>query len=190
MRLFQKAIMTPALHPVSLRPATQDDCSSLAALSIEVWLGTYLRNGINRIFSDYVLSTYTPDHFAHALHNPAERLIVSQNQDGIDGYIRIRHGRPRPAGGPSRTEISTLYIQPRHQGRHIGRLLLEAGLKTCRSEGWDAPWLAANAQNTRAIAFYLRHGFEPAGLTCFQVQDSQYPNDVLQYRGSWPPAET
>lgn len=190
MKLFQKATMTPALHAVSLRPATQDDCSSLAALSIEVWLGTYLRNGINRLFSDYVLSTYTPDHFAGALQNPAERLIVSQNQEGIDGCIRISHGRPSPAGAPSRTEISTLYVQPRHQRRRIGRHLLEAGLKICRSEGWDAPWLAANAQNTRAIAFYLRHGFEPAGQTFFQVQDSQYPNEVLQYRGSWPPAET
>ncbi|MFY0309013.1 GNAT family N-acetyltransferase [Leisingera sp. D0M16] len=182
--------MTPAFPAVSLRPATEDDCASLAALSIEVWLGTYLFNGINRVFSEYLLVTYTPGHFSKALQNPAEHLIVSQNQEGIDGYIRISHGRPSPAGGPSRTEISTLNVQPRHQGKSIGRDLLAAGLQTCRSKAWDAPWLAANPQNQRAIAFYLRHGFEPAGLTHFQIQDNRYPNEVLQYCGSWPPAET
>lgn len=184
------ASMTPALPAASLRPATEDDCASLAALSIEVWLGTYLRNGINRGFSEYVLGTYTPGHFIEALQDPAEHLIVSQNHEGIDGYIRISHGRPSPAYDPSRTEISTLYVQPRHQGQNIGWCLLDAGLQTCLSNAWDAPWLAANPQNNRAIAFYLRHGFEQAGLTHFQIQDNRYPNDVLQYCGRWPPAET
>lgn len=176
--------MTPAFPAASLRPATEDDCASLAALSIEVWLGTYVRNGINRDFSEYLLGTYTPEYFTEALQNPAEHLIVSQNQEGIDGYIRISHGKPSPAGGPSRTEISTLYVQPRHQSKGIGRYLLQAGLQTCRAKAWGAPWLAANPQNKRAIAFYLRHGFEPAGLTHFRIKDSQYPNDVLQYCGS------
>lgn len=118
------------------------------------------------------------------MNNPAERLLVSQNQTGIDGYIRIANGRPSPAGGASETEISTLYVQPRHHGKGIGRNLLVSGLRLCRSNGWDAPWLTTNSENTGAIAFYCRNGFEKAGLTSFRIQDAQYPNDVLQYRGS------
>lgn len=167
-----------------IRPAQGADCSSLAALSIEVWLSTYLREGVSRFFADYVLSRYTPEHFEDALNNPAERLLVSQNQTGIDGYIRIANGRPSPAGGASETEISTLYVQPRHHGKGIGRNLLVSGLRLCRSNGWDAPWLTTNSENTGAIAFYCRNGFEKAGLTSFRIQDAQYPNDVLQYRGS------
>jgi len=44
---------------MSLRLARQSDASSIAALSIEVWLGTYLRRGINPFFNDYVLSEFT-----------------------------------------------------------------------------------------------------------------------------------
>ncbi|OBY28896.1 GNAT family N-acetyltransferase [Leisingera sp. JC1] len=174
--------MTPSSIPAAIRPAGMDDCSSLAALSIEVWTGTYLRNGINGHFADYVLDHYTPAHFAEALQNPAEQLLVSQNRDGIDGYIRVSHGRPSPAGGASHTEISTFYVQPRHQGHGIGIRLLQAGLQLCRSNGWDAPWLTSNSENSRAISFYLRNGFEHAGLTGFRINDAEYVNDVLQYR--------
>lgn len=175
---------------VTLRPAAAEDCPSLATLSIEVWLTTYLREGISRAFADYVLEHYTPDRFAEALSSAGECLLVSQNGGGIDGYIRLAHNRPSPAGGASRTEISTLYVRPCAQGTHIGASLLRAGLKAGASRDWDAPWLAANSENQRAIAFYLRHGFERSGLTWFQLQDGRYPNDVLQYRGAWQTAKT
>ncbi|WP_424979730.1 N-acetyltransferase family protein [Leisingera sp. S232] len=173
--------MTCSTRRKTVRPAKPDDGSSLAALSIEVWLGTYLHQGVSGFFADYVLEHYTPEHFAAALKNPAERLLVSQNQDGIDGYIRISHNRPSPAGRGSNTEISTLYVQPRHHSTGTGRSLLDAGLQTCRSCGWDAPWLATNSGNSGAIGFYLRNGFEQVGLTQFRIGDAEYPNDVLQY---------
>lgn len=176
------AFMTGPMPQTTIRPAAAGDCTSLAALSIEVWTGTYLRDGVSGHFADYVLSHYTPAHFAEALNNPAERLLVSQNRDGIDGYIRLAHGRPSPAGGASRTEIATLYVQPRHHGHGTGLRLLQAGLQLCRSNGWDAPWLTSNSQNTRAISFYLRNGFERAGQTHFSIGQANYPNTVLQYR--------
>ena len=178
------AIMPDPASSAIIRPAESKDCSSLAALSIEVWLATYLREGVSGFFADYVLGHYTPNHFAAALNDPSERLLVSQNKAGIDGYIRITNGKPHPAGGESLTEISTLYLQPRHHGNGLGRSLLEAGLQLCRTNGWDAPWLTANSENKSAIAFYYRHGFERAGSTHFRIQDSQYPNDILQYRGA------
>ncbi|MBY6056307.1 GNAT family N-acetyltransferase [Leisingera daeponensis] len=174
--------MTAQAAQTAIRPANADDCSSLAALSLEVWCGTYLQNGINSHFADYVLSQYTPAHFAAALQNPAERLLVSQNLDGIDGYIRLAHGQPNPVDSQSRTEIMTLYVQPRHQGNGTGLRLLQAGLQLCRDNNWDAPWLASNSDNTSAISFYLRNGFEHAGLTHFRIGDSHYPNDVLRFR--------
>nr|WP_264213937.1 GNAT family N-acetyltransferase [Leisingera thetidis] len=173
-----------------IRPATAEDCASLAALSIEVWLATYLRAGISRIFAEHVLAQYTPDHFAAALKTSEQCILVSQNREGIDGYIRVAHNSPCPAGGLSRTEIATLYVRPCHQGEGKGAGLLIAGLQACGTRGWDAPWLAANSENLRAIAFYLRHGFEPAGLTCFRIGEASYANDVLQYRGPLPPSQT
>lgn len=164
-----------------LRDATPDDAASLAALSIEVWLGTYLRQGVNRVFAEFVLSSFTPDNFSEHMKDPSQHIIVSDNQDGIDGYIRIAAGAYAPLPDCADTEITTLYVQPRHHGRGIGRALLNAGLNHARQR-LSAPsvWLTTNSQNAPAIAFYLKNGFERIGTTDFVIDGVPYPNDVFR----------
>jgi ribosomal protein S18 acetylase RimI-like enzyme len=174
------AIAMPDTSPL-IRPAVREDAPSLAALSIEVWLGTCLRSGISGHFADYVLAQYTPAHFTRALQAPDEQLLVSQNRDGIDGYIRLIHSRPSPAGGTRQTEIATLYVQPRHHRRGLGKALLQAALQHGESSGWDAPWLTTNSENTAAIRFYHTQGFVTVGQTAFEIGDERYPTAVLHY---------
>lgn len=172
--------------PFSFRSAVQDDCASLAAISIEVWLGTYLRDGVNAFFADYALSQFTTNHFRTALNAQDDHIIVSQNTQGIDGFIRITHNAPVPVStgsvsAGSNTEIATLYVQPRHHGKGIGQHLLSQGLAHIRQQGWSEPWLMTNAENTPALAFYHRMGFERTGHSHFRINDKQYLNTVLQY---------
>jgi ribosomal protein S18 acetylase RimI-like enzyme len=167
---------------VTLRPATPSDASSLAALSIEVWIGTYLRHGVNGFFADYALAEFTAAKLARLLADPAQSFTVSQNEDGIDGFIRLSLGHPAPAGIASPTEIATLYVQPRHHGKGIGRALLAGGLDIARASGAPSVWLAVNSENTAAIGFYLSQGFQNMGRTHFRIGAQQYPNEVLVYR--------
>lgn len=169
---------------ITLRPARPEDASSLAALAIEVWVGTYLRLGVNSLFAEYIFSELTPARFEELLQQSSETFIVSQNVEGIDGFIRISDGPKSPMGDSSKVEISTLYVQPRHHGRGLGRALLQAGLQRCAELGGSAPWLTTNAQNQSAITFYQRMGFVISGQTHFQIGDEAYLNEVLIYRGA------
>ena len=165
----------------TLRLAKAEDAAAIAALSIEVWLGTYLRHGISRFFADYVLAEFTADNIAAILADPAEHVIVSDNTEGIDGFIRVTRGATAPVAGCSSTEIATFYVQPRHHGKGIGTALLRAALDHAQGTGAQAVWLATNAQNTPAIDFYLRHGFTYVGQTHFRVQDCAYLNNVYAF---------
>lgn len=164
---------------MNFRNATLSDASSLAAISAEVWLGTYIRNGVNRFFADYALEQFTTAKFETILRDAAERVIVSENRDGIDGFIRVTTGSAEPVGGASTTEITTLYIQPRHQGRGLGQGLLDKALAECRARGVASVWLAVNSENDAAIRFYRAFGFQPIGQTHFQIEDQSYLNEAL-----------
>ncbi|MFS4580853.1 N-acetyltransferase family protein [Phaeobacter sp. C3_T13_0] len=170
-------------HPgLTLRVADMADASSLAALSIEVWIGTYLREGVSGFFADYALAELTAARFEMHLANPQEYFIVSQNKIGIDGYIRISRGSPAPVTGCSDVEIKTLYVQPHHHGRGIGAALLRAGLAHCADVGVSDVWLASNAENVGAKGFYLSQGFARVGDTVFVIDDQSYLNDVFARR--------
>ena len=162
---------------MSIRSAEITDASSLAAISIEVWLGTYLREGVNAFFADYVLAEFTTAKFETILNDPAETIWVSENVIGIDGFVRVTSGKAAPVAGCSDVELTTLYVQGRHQGKGIGLALLKQALTL------GDPWLTTNMENEPAIAFYLAQGFAIVGETHFKVQDEAYLNHVIAYRG-------
>ena len=165
---------------MKIRTGQPSDAAALAALSIEVWLGTYIRKGGNTFFAEFALNEFTTPKLSAVLNDPNEHVIVSENQDGIDGFIRLSQGKGAPVSGCSTMEISTLYVQPRHHGRGLGKALLEQGLIYARSVGAPSVWLTTNSENTPAIAFYLKQGFERVGTTHFTIQDQAYPNDVFR----------
>jgi len=165
---------------MTLRTARPSDASCLAAISIEVWLGTYIRRGVTAFFADFALTEFTADKFRAHLDDPDEHFIVSENDEGIDGFTRVTTGRPAPVAGCSTTELSTLYVQPRHHGKGIGKALLDAALTHAHAIGSPSIWLTTNSENTPAIGFYLSQGFEKLGTTHFRIQDEAYLNDVFR----------
>lgn len=162
-----------------LRSATEDDAASLAALSIEVWIGTYLRRGVGITFADYVLTEYTADRMRAHIADPEQVVLVSENMDGPDGCVRVALDAVPPLAACWGAEIATLYVQPRHHGRGIGRALLDDAFTQCRAHGINDVWLTVNAENTSAIGFYRALGFRTIGQTEFVIDGTGYPNEVM-----------
>ena len=167
---------------MTLRAAVITDASSIAALSIEVWVGTYLKRGVNSFFADFVLGEFTAAKMADLIDDPDEFILVSDNEEGIDGFIRVSPACSSPASGWYGMEISTFYVQPRHHGKGIGKGLLAAALEHCRRQNMDVVWLSTNAENDPAIAFYLAQGFQQVGETQFSIGDKGYLNNVYALR--------
>ncbi|ABA79787.1 GNAT family N-acetyltransferase [Rhodobacter sphaeroides] len=165
---------------MNFRTGQPSDAAALAAISIEVWLGTYMRKGVSAFFAEYALNEFTSTKMASLLKDPNEHVIVSENEGGIDAFIRLGQGRAAPVSGCSTLEIATLYVQPRHHRRGLGRALLEQGLAYARQASAPSVWLTTNSENAPAIAFYLEQGFEKVGTTHFNIGDQAYLNDVFR----------
>ncbi|GGA96773.1 N-acetyltransferase [Brucella endophytica] len=164
-----------------IRRAEIGDASSLAAVGLEVWLHTYIRDGVSAFFADYALAHFTAARFEEILSRENEHIWVAQGAAGIVGFAHVLEGATAPVAGCSDVEISTLYVQPRHQNNGAGWRLLDAALAHCASTGKPDVWLTVNAENQRAIDFYLRNGFKKAGETLFRIGNQAYPNHVLQF---------
>ena len=167
---------------MTLRAPDISDASSIAAISIVVWVGTYLKRGVNRFFADYVLEQFTTAKIAALIDDADRFILVSDNAEGIDGFICIASSSAAPVDGCSDMEIATFYVQPRHHGKGIGKRLLNAALDHCRAQNAKSVWLTTNAENDPAIAFYLSQGFEKVGETHFRIGGEAYLNNVYAYR--------
>lgn len=166
---------------MTLRAPTLSDASSIAAISIEVWVGTYLKRGVSAFFADYALQEFTTTKAQQLILDPNQFMLVSENTDGIDGFIRLSLDSKAPVPSCSGMEIATFYVQPRHHGNGIGKRLLDAALGYCRDHAISAVWLTTNAENDPAIAFYHAQGFQQVGETNFCIDGQAFLNNVYSY---------
>ena len=121
-----------------IRRAEERDASSLAAVGIEVWVNTYLSDGVSVLFADYVLAEFTAQKFRNAIGDPGLAIWVSENRTGIDGFVTFCSTAAPPLADCSALEITTLYVQPRHQAGGKGGALLRhaVALQEHRRNAW------------------------------------------------------
>lgn len=76
----------------------------------------------------------------------------------VKGFVRVNNG-----------EVEKLFVEPVLQGRAIGAKLLEYAVAER-----NASSLWALEKNTRAIAFYQRHGFSLTGAKKLEEDTAEY----------------
>lgn len=162
-----------------IRAGEAGDAARLAVLASQVWLHTYAWNGVSADMASYVLSELTPEKYGSRLREPNTRVIVAEKGDSLVGFAVLESGQICPADPGLAVELQTLYVQEHFIGQGVGRALLLAA-QADALERWGAvPWLAVNAQNARAVAFYDRQGYTKIGTTWFVLGEGRHENHVL-----------
>lgn len=174
---------------IAVRPAVAEDAHALAALAIQVWLGTYATEGVNDLLARYVLDAFTPSKFATLTQDTDARLLVAEIDNHLVGYALLRFGVAQPQVPAVDSELCTLYVQEPFTGSGVGSALLGAARASVRERtGAEALWLSVNVKNLRACEFYRKHGFVEMGRTHFVLGEGRHENHVLAL--PLPSAET
>lgn len=158
------------------------DAANLAALSIEVWLHTYARDGIRQAFSDYVLREFTSARFEAHIADPRQVIVTCGRGPYLLGYLRLDFEAACPTVPGLRGEIATLYVRARHAREGIGTGLLAEASDLCRARGLEAFWLAVNHENAPAIRFYEAQGFRRHGSRDFELEGERHENFIMTRR--------
>jgi ribosomal protein S18 acetylase RimI-like enzyme len=112
-------------------------------------------------FEEWFATVWWPQRAARWPKPTGDPVPVSvSRQDGIVRYAYGRRGGAQPFGEefPAHLHIDLL---PETQGQGLGRRLIETLEDALRAAGVPGLHLVASAENTGAIAFYPRVGFEP-----------------------------
>lgn len=91
-------------------------------------------------------------------------LCVRDPQQRIMGFAGV-------AGG----KVEMLFVAPRHRGQGVGKQLLRYAI-----EHLNADRLDVNEQNTQAVGFYFKQGFEVIGRCAHDGMGQPFP--LLQLR--------
>jgi ribosomal protein S18 acetylase RimI-like enzyme len=120
----------------------------------ETWLATY-----GSVIPERDIREYFDEHYSvPALTELFKKIDVMgyivEVDDATAGFVRTEYRR-----NENRFFISSLYILPAYQGGGLGRKLLTIAEDKARQYGVKQVWLAVMTDNTTALAWYAKLGF-------------------------------
>jgi len=147
---------------MTVRKALPSDGHSISAVAITTWTDTYALEGVNDIYSKYVLNRFTPGNVVALISE--HHVYVAESDFGVCGFAVVSEKSDRLF------EIETIYILPKLQGRGIGRKFIEV----IRADLNGPFWLKCADDNSQALSFYRSLGFEETGVTWFELEGEKY----------------
>lgn len=147
---------------MKIRRATKEDSLNIASVAIATWVDTYGTDGMNGIYSGYILERFSPVNISKLIS--ANFAIVAETDFGIVGYAIVSIPKDK------KCEIETVYILPRFQGVGVGKALMDKIISSHKNK----LWLKCADYNPQALSFYRKYGFTETGETWFELAGVKY----------------
>ena len=156
-----------------IRPADLDDINIIGFLAQQIWPDTYgdivspeqLKYMLKLIYSPRALRRQMVDE-----HH--QFLIVEQDEEPI-GFASWS-----TSADPGVFKLHKIYVLPGHQGKGLGKTLLQFIFETIRPEGATRLRLNVNRYN-KARLFYERIGFAVIGEEDIDIGHGYFMNDFI-----------
>jgi ribosomal protein S18 acetylase RimI-like enzyme len=163
-----------------IRKAEASDASVLTVLILQVWLDTYVKQGISQTIADYVLSQLTTARTASYLAQTNTHILLAESNGHLVGYCQTSNGkRHAQVSAEHQAELDHLYIHPAFFGRGIARQLLTEAEAHLREQGVQQVWLTTWVGNDRARHFYPLAGYADIGQTIFRMESEDIANRIF-----------
>lgn len=101
-----------------------------------------------------------PFFYTRALERDAPQIFLYEEDGTIVGALKLSFQKWRSTRGP---RIAAIAVKKSHQGKGIGRALVEAALKELTDQGYREVWAYVKPSNRGASKFFRKMGFQEVG---------------------------
>ena len=175
-----------AVEYVRLREATPEDARALALLGGAAFLEAFTWMLPGEDIVDFCAKHHTAEAYAKYLALPDTHITLAETATGAPvGYAMLaKPDLPTVETRDADIELKRIYLLSRFRslktpvlngegqvvnGLRVGAALMKAALAHASEMGRTRVLLGTHDGNERAIAFYLRNGFEKIGTRTFHV---------------------
>ena len=163
---------------IALRPASLADCAGMAAVHARA-RSAYYRG----LIPDQELAEYArtlPGRYQEIMSRPGMTVRCAE-QDAVVVGVTVAGADREPAAGQAGTiRLYQIQVEPSCWRHGIGSRLMAACVRDWQAAGIGRARLDVWEHNTRARAFYARHGWRPDGRSRSGPDDSRYLGLMLR----------
>ncbi len=146
---------------ITTRYATIADAELIADMSRQTFYETFASQNTDEDINKFMNEQFTKEALMkEAVADDAIFFLAYDGEEPV-GYARMREGEKRPEfAGKASIEIARIYAVQSSIGKGVGKALMEICLNAAAAKNKEVIWLGVWEKNRRAIAFYIKFGFE------------------------------
>ena len=142
------------MKPLPIRAANKSDLPEIVALLADDPLGA------TRESAGAGIQVYE-DAFSEIEADPNNMVLVAEDAGKAVGCVQVTFIANLSFEGGRRALIEAVRVADSHQGRGLGRALMQHVIAMAKERGCRIVQLTSNKQRPDAIKFYERIGFQP-----------------------------
>jgi ribosomal protein S18 acetylase RimI-like enzyme len=163
-----------------IRWAVAGDAAALAAFAESAFRATFGAQNSAENMDAHCAAAYGESIQAREIAAPDLETLVAVQGDQLIGYAQLRWGAAAECiSAVKPAEILRLYVDQAQHGKGVARELMDRLFALAGAGGADLIWLGVWEHNPRAIAFYRKHGFTPAGDHVFRLGNDPQRDLIL-----------
>lgn len=146
---------------IHLRKASAEDIPALCTMAGKAFRDAYTGKMPEEDLLAYIIKAFSYAQVLAEWQDAGNTFLLAFYGQELAGYAKINtNPRPERQETGKYIELERLYLLTEFQGRQIGTVLMEHSIRHATGLGYSALWLNVWEQNTAAIRFYQRWGFE------------------------------
>lgn len=169
------------MQPLSIALVEQDELNTLATLGRKTFSEAFADQNNPADFQHYLDTAFDLNTIAETWGNPNTFYYFARLGQEIVGYLKLNidTAQSEPMGTET-LEVERIYILQTHQGKGLGRILLDWSVNQAKRHNKKRVWLGVWEKNPRAIAFYQRFGFQPFDSHIYMVGQDEQTDIMLE----------
>jgi ribosomal protein S18 acetylase RimI-like enzyme len=166
---------------LTIRQAKPGDEQKLSLVGAATFLETYAHMIPGEDLVSHCATEHSPQTYAAWLRDPSATIWLAETEAKAPiGYLLLTKATlPVDAPQPEDLEVQRIYVLSRFHRTGMGYALMNLAVSKAISKGARRLVLGVHNENTRALAFYKRQGYEIIDDRKFQVANSVFCDHVL-----------
>lgn len=164
---------------MKIKEAIKSDITDLTKLAAQTYKETFGHSFTPEELEKQIQETRSEQYFLFALQK--DTILIAQQDNQTIGYVQICdmeiNVKEHTAHEGSQA-INAIYVAAAHQGKGIGRQLMDEAFKHPRIEESRSVYIDVWEENERAVNFYKNYGFSIVGK-CDVVVDGKIVGEDL-----------
>ena len=165
---------------MEIRQARRNDLYAIAEFLDKCWREAY-RNIVSDDFINAMSVELRHSGLSKRFDEDSSEFLMMLDKDLLIGAAVF--GKSFTKGYEDDGEISAIYLHKDYIGKGYGHNLFVRIEQTLCDKGYMHFILDVLAANSRALEFYLKHGYEKVADRTIRLGKSEYPLTVLRKRG-------